>query len=437
MKGIWDPAYEAMPRAAMDKLQLERLQSQLGRIYETVPFYRQRLREARLTPDSIRSLDDLSKLPFTIKRDFRDNYPYGLLAVPVEDIARMQVSGGTTGKPTLALYSTADLSLWTEMMARALTCGGVTAADRVHIAFTYGLFTGGFGFHYGAEKIGAAVIPASSGQTKRQVMLIEDLGSTVLCCTPSYALFLSEVAVEMGVELRESSLRLGFFGAEPWSERMRAAIESRLGITALDTYGLSEVVGPGVAAECPRKNGLHVNEDHFLAEVVDPTTGEKLPPGELGELVLTTLTKEALPVIRYRTGDISSLDPEPCACGRTLVRMERVQARTDDMVIVRGINVFPSQIEMVLRRFDILGPEYQIVVDRKRELDDLEIKVEISWEAFSDFSEEFRRLELVERAVREELESLLGISARVTLVEPGSLRREEPKARRVLDLRET
>ncbi|HEX9014820.1 MAG TPA: phenylacetate--CoA ligase [Chloroflexota bacterium] len=436
MTPIWDAAHETMPRPTLKKLQLERLQALLKRVYATVPFYRQQLRDAGVSPDDVRSLDDLSRLPFTTKRDLRDNYPYGLLAVPADRVARMQASGGTTGKPTLSLYSASDLAMWAEMMARVLTSGGATPGDRVHIAYSYGLFTGGFGFHDGAERIGAAVIPVSGGQTKRQVMLIEDLGSTVLCCTPSYALFLAEKAVEMGVDLGESSLRLGFFGAEPWSERTRAAIESRLGITALDCYGLSEVIGPGVAGECHHKDGLHVNEDHFLPEVVDLSTGESLPDGKTGELVITTLTKEAMPLIRYRTGDITKLTSEQCACGRTLIRMGRVSSRTDDMVIVRGINVFPSQIESLLHRFEILGPEYQIVVDRKHEMDDLEIRVEVSWDAFPEVADEFRRLETVEQAIREELASLLGISARVRLLEPGSLRREEPKARRVVDLRD-
>ncbi len=436
MKNIWDSPHETMARPDLLRLQFDRLEYKLRQLYETVPFYRQALRDARLTPDSVRSVEDLSKLPFTTKQDLRDNYPFGLLAVPPEDVVRMQASGGTTGKPTLALYSAADIELWSEMMARILVCGGATRDDRVHVAFTYGLFTGGLGFHYGAERIGAAVIPASSGQTKRQIMLMQDLGSTVLCSTPSYALFLAETALEMDVDLRESSLRLGFFGAEPWSEQMRAGIESRLGITAIDTYGLSEVIGPGISGECHLKDGLHIQEDHFLPEVVDPATGEPLPYGSQGELVLTTLTKEALPVIRYRTGDITSLNPEECACGRTMVRMEKVTGRTDDMLIVRGINVFPSQIEAVLLRFEGIEPEYQIVVDRARGLDDLEIRVEVSKAIFTELSDEVRRLEAFERTIHGEIESLLGINARVRLAEPGSLGRSEGKAKRVIDRRE-
>ncbi len=436
MQKMWDPQHEGMGRSELQRLQLQRLQEKVRQLYNNVPFYRSALRELDLTPDSIRSLSDLTKLPFTTKADLRDNYPYGLLAVPEEQVARIHVSGGTTGKPIVALYTPADLELWTEMMARTLTSGGANGSDVVHVAFTYGLFTGGLGFHNGAERIGATLIPASSGHTKRQILLIQDLGSTVLCCTPSYALYLAETALEMGIDLRESRLRVGFFGAEPWSERMRDEIESKLGILALDTYGLSEVIGPGVSAECTCRCGMHIYEDHFLPEVVDPASGEPLPYGEKGELVFTTLTKEALPLIRYRTGDITSLNPEPCACGRTLVRMDRVTGRTDDMLIVRGINVFPSQIEAVLLRFEGIEPQYQIIVDRERALDDMEIRVEVSKSIFSDLSDEMRRLESFERTIRAEIESVLGVRARVRLMEPGSLDRSEQKARRVIDRRE-
>jgi phenylacetate-CoA ligase len=433
---VWDSKHESMPRAQLEQLQLRRLQGKAQKLYQSVPFYRQAMRDRGVAPEDIRSLRDLAKLPFTTKRDFRDNYPFGLLAVPQEEVARMHVSGGTTGKPILAIYTAADLDLWAEMMARTLVSGGVGHSDVVHVAFTYGLFTGGFGFHYGAERIGAAVIPASSGQTKRQILLIQDLGSTAICCTPSYAIFLAETALEMGVDLRDSSLRAGFFGAEPWSERMRDEIESKLGIRALDTYGLSEVLGPGISAECDRRGGLHLYEDHFLPEIVDPESGRPLPSGEKGELVLTPLTKEALPVLRYRTGDITGLDPEPCRCGRTLIRMAKVTGRTDDMLIVRGINVFPSQIESILLRFEGIEPYYQIVVDRERSLDDLEIRVEVSKAIFAELSDEMRRLESFERKIRSEVESMLGISARVRLLEPGSLERSESKARRVVDRRE-
>jgi phenylacetate-CoA ligase len=430
---IWDPQHETMPRAELQALQLERLQAQVATVYEKVPFYRYALAARGITPQSIRSLDDLSKLPFTTKRDFRDNYPLGLAAVPRERIVRLHASSGTTGKPIVVAYTIGDIELWAEVMARTLTSGGVTQQDIVHNAYGYGLFTGGLGFHYGAERIGATVIPISGGATKRQIMFMQDLGSTVLCCTPSYALYLAETAEEMGVDLRDTALRVGFFGAEPWTQRMREEIQTKLGLQALDIYGLSEIIGPGVSVECEHQAGMHIFEDHFLAEIIDPQTGEPLPYGERGELVLTTLTKEALPVIRYRTGDITALHPEPCACGRTFVRMEKIRGRTDDMLIVRGINVFPSQIESVLLQIEGVQPHYQIVVDRQRSLDELEVWVEVSEEVFVD---EFRRLEALENKIQDELRNVLGISARVKLVEPRSIQRSEGKARRVIDRRE-
>ncbi len=430
---IWDVPHETMPRADLQALQLQRLQAQVARVYEKVPFYRQKLMEQGLTPQAIRSYEDLYKLPFTYKRDFRDNYPFGLTAVPKEQIVRLHASSGTTGKPTVVAYTASDIDTWSEVMARTLTAAGVTKNDVVHNAYGYGLFTGGLGFHYGAERVGAMVIPMSGGATKRQIMLLQDLGSTVLCCTPSYALFLAETALEMGVDLRESSLRVGIFGAEPWTQRMRAEIEAKLGLKAIDIYGLSEVIGPGVSVECEHQAGLHIFEDHFLAEVVDPATGEPLPYGTRGELVFTTLTKEALPVIRYRTGDITSLHAEPCACGRTLVRMEKISGRTDDMLIVRGINVFPSQIETVLLQVEGVQPHYQIIVDRQRTLDDLEVWVEVSEEVFAD---DMRGLQALEGRIRDELRNMLGITARVKLVEPKSIQRSEGKARRVIDRRE-
>jgi phenylacetate-CoA ligase len=389
--------------------------------------------EQGITPQAIRSLADLAKLPFTYKRDFRDNYPLGLAAVPKERIVRIHASSGTTGKPTVVAYTSGDIDLWSEVMARTITAGGVTKQDVVHNAYGYGLFTGGLGFHYGAERIGATVIPVSGGVTKRQIMLIQDLGSTVLCCTPSYALYLAEAAQEMGVDLRETALRVGIFGAEPWSERMRQEIETKMGLKALDIYGLSEIIGPGVSVECEHQCGLHIFEDHFLPEIVDPGSGAPLPWGQRGELVLTTLTKEALPVIRYRTGDITSLNAETCACGRTLVRMAKPSGRTDDMLIVRGINVFPSQIETVLLQVEGVQPHYQIIVDRQHTLDDLEVWVEVSDEVFAD---EIRGLEALEQRIRNELHNALGIAARVRLVEPRSIQRSEGKAKRVLDRRE-
>ncbi len=430
---IWDRKHETMNRSDLQALQLERLQAQVANVYEKVPFYRRRFLEHGITPQSVRTLDDLTRLPFTYKRDFRDNYPLGLVAVPKEQIVRIHASSGTTGKPTVVAYTAGDIETWTEVMARTITAGGVTKHDVLHNAYGYGLFTGGLGFHYGAERIGATVIPVSGGVTKRQIMLIQDLGSTVLCCTPSYALYLAETALEMGVDLRETALRVGIFGAEPWSERMRKEIEAKLGLLALDIYGLSEVIGPGVSVECEHQCGLHIFEDHFLAEIVDPATGQPLPYGQRGELVLTTLTKEGLPVIRYRTGDITALDPAPCACGRTLARMAKPSGRTDDMLIVRGINVFPSQIETILLQIEGVQPHYQIVVDRQRSLDDLEVWVEVSEAVFAD---EIRGLETLERKIRDELHNGLGISARVRLVEPRSIQRSEGKAKRVVDRRE-
>jgi len=430
---IWDRKHETMSRGDLQALQLARLQAQTANVYEKVPFYRQRFMEEGVTPASIRTLDDLTRLPFTYKRDFRDNYPLGLAAVPRERIVRLHASSGTTGKPTVVAYTAGDIDTWAEVMARTITAGGVTKHDVVHNAYGYGLFTGGLGFHYGAERIGATVIPVSGGATKRQIMLIQDLGSTVLCCTPSYALYLAEAATEMGVDLRETGLRVGIFGAEPWSERMRQEIEAKLGLMALDIYGLSEIIGPGVSVECEHQCGLHIFEDHFLTEIVDPATGMPLPPGQRGELVLTTLTKEALPVIRYRTGDITSLNVETCACGRTIARMAKPSGRTDDMLIVRGINVFPSQIETVLLQVEGVQPHYQIIVDRQHTLDDLEVWVEVSDAVFAD---EIRGLEALEHKIKDELHNALGIAARVRLVEPRSIQRSEGKAKRVVDRRE-
>ncbi len=429
----WDQEHETLSRGNMEALQLERLQRKVREVHEKVPVYRKAFQERKITPDDIRSLKDLTKLPFTTKADFRDNYPFGMLAVPLKEVVRVHGSSGTTGKPTVVAYSRDDIALWSDMMARALVTAGVTDEDIVQNAYGYGLFTGGLGFHYGAERLGATVIPISGGNTKRQIMLIQDMGTTILTCTPSYSLFLAETARQMGVDLKDTRLRVGIFGAEPWSYRMRDEIESELGILALDVYGLSEVIGPGVAQECPHKRGLHIFEDHFLAEVVDPETGEPLPDGQRGELVLTTLTKEALPVIRYRTRDITSLHREQCACGRTLVRMDKVTGRADDMLIVRGINVFPSQIESVLLEVDGVEPHYQIIVDRERRLDDLEVQIEVSETVFSD---EIGRLENLTRKVRAELESTLGISALVKLVEPGTIPRSEGKAKRVIDRRD-
>ena len=430
---IWSPKFETMPRPELEKLQLERLKTLIARVYEKVPFYRQAFQQKGITPDTIKSLADLSKLPFTSKQDFRDNYPLGLLAVPMEQVCRVHASSGTTGKPVVAPYTANDLRMWTEVMARTLTSAGVTKNDVMQNSYGYGLFTGGLGFHYGGERVGATVIPTSTGNTKRQLMLIQDIGTSVLTCTPSYTLILAEGAKEIGLDLRTTKLRLAVCGAEPWSEQMRADIEARLPIRAMDIYGLTEIVGPGVSVECEHRCGLHIFEDNFLPEVVNPQTGERLPYGQRGELVITTLTKEAQPVIRFRTRDITTLNVDPCKCGRTLVRMTKVTGRTDDMLKIRGVNVFPSQIESILLQVEGVEPQYLIIVDRERHLDDLEVWVEVSEDVFSD---EMKRMESLKKKVTDELESTLGIGVKVRLVEPKSIARTEGKAKRVVDKRE-
>ena len=427
-----DPQIESMPREALEKLQLERLRDRVGYVYERVPFYQRVFKEKGITPDNIQSLSDLTKLPFTSKIDFRDNYPFGLTAVPIEEVVRIHSSSGTTGKPIIAPYTQGDLDTWAEIMARILAAAGTTKDDVLQNAYGYGLFTGGLGFHDGAERLGAMVIPTSTGNTKRQILMIQDLGTTVITCTPSYAIILYETAKEMGVDFRETKLRLGVCGAEPWSEQMRNEIETKLGITAINIYGLTEIIGPGVSVECEHKCGMHIWEDHFLAEVIDPNTGEQLPPGQLGELVITTLTKEAQPVIRFRTRDLVSLNTEPCKCGRTMARMSRVMGRSDDMLIIKGINVFPSQIESVLLEVEGVEPHYLIVVDRKEgfKSDELEIWVEVSENVFSD---EIGKMEALGNRLRAELESVLNISPRIKLVEPRTIARTEGKAKRVVD----
>ena len=429
---IRDPEHEKMPRKELEKLQLQRLQAKVREVYEKVPFYHRVFKEREVTPDDIRALADITKLPFTTKVDFRDNYPYGLMAVPMQQVVRIHSSSGTTGKPTIAPYTQGDIDTWSEIMARTLATCGTTKDDVLQNAYGYGLFTGGLGFHYGAERLGALVIPTSSGNTKRQVLMLQDLGTTVITCTPSYALILHETASEIGIDLRDSNLRLGILGAEPWSEQMRRDIEERLGILAINVYGLTEVIGPGVSVECPHKCGMHIAEDHFLVEIIDPETGGQLPYGEEGELVITTLTKEAQPVIRFRTRDITSLDPEPCECGRTMARMSRIAGRSDDMLIVRGVNVFPSQIESVLLDVEGVEPHYLIVVDRQHvfKSDELEIWVEVSEKVFSD---EMQKMEDLEKRLRSEMDSVLGISARIKLVEAKTVARSEGKAKRVVD----
>jgi|UniRef100_A0A7C3WRV6 phenylacetate-CoA ligase len=430
---VYDLDHETMPRTDLGALQLRRLQAVVERVYHLVPFYRRRMDDIGLRPEHIRTLADLELLPFTTKQDLRDNYPFGMFAVPMEQVVRIHASSGTTGKPTPVGYTQRDLDVWSEVMARTLAAGGVHRGDMVHIAYGYGLFTGGLGFHYGAERLGAAVIPVSGGQTRRQIMLIQDFGPTVLCCTPSFALYLAEVGQEMGVDFRETELRVGFFGAEPWSEAMRTEIESRLHLDALDIYGLSEVIGPGVGVEClEAKQGLHIWEDHFLPEIIDPVTLERRPTGETGELVLTTLTKEALPLLRYRTRDVTSLTYTPCKCGRTLARMSRIKGRSDDMLIIRGVNVFPSQIESVLMEFPGLAPHYQLIVEREGHLDTLEVAVEVDEATFSD---EVKELQTLAQRIERQIKDYLSVSVKVKLVEPRSIPRSEGKAQRVIDRR--
>jgi len=424
---------ERASREELERLQLSRLRQQVAHAAERVPLYRERLRGAGVTPADIRSLGDLRRLPFTVKDDFRDTYPFGLLAVPMDDVVRLHASSGTTGKPTVVAYTRADLALWSHVMARTLMMGGVGRSDVVHNAYGYGLFTGGLGFHYGAERVGAAVIPISGGFTDRQLTALRDFGSTVLCCTPSYALHLAEAVEEAGLAAKDLKLRVGFFGAEPWTEGMRDAIETRLNVVALNIYGLSEVIGPGVSVECPERQGMHVAEDHFLPEIVDPQTLEPLPSGATGELVFTTLTKEALPLLRYRTRDLTALHREPCRCGRTLVRIGRITGRTDDMLIVRGVNVYPSQIEHALLQVPELEPHYLLVLRRDSTLDTLEVRVE----ARASVAEAGRdALAALGTLARRKVYDVIGITAEVSVVAPKTIERSVGKAKRVLDLRQ-
>ena len=431
---IYNEEYETMPREALEAIQLRRLQKTVARVYNTVPFYKKRFDEVGVKVDDVSSLDDLRRLPFTYKDNLRDNYPFGMFTVPMDDVVRIHASSGTTGKPTVVGYTARDIQTWSELMARTLMAGGATRGDMIHNAYGYGLFTGGLGFHYGAEKLGASVIPISGGNTKRQVMIMTDFGPTILTCTPSYALLIAEVAEEMGVDFREFNFKAGIFGAEPWSEQMREEIERKLNIKAMDIYGLSEIIGPGVSVECiEAQKGLHIFEDHFIPEIIDPDTEEVLPYGTPGELVFTTITKEAFPVIRYRTRDISVLYPEPCRCGRTIVRMGRVQGRSDDMLIIRGVNVFPSQIESVIMEIDGIEPYYQLEVAREGRLDTLTVKVEVNEKVFSD---EVKNLQNMERKLEKNIKEMLSVSAQVKLVEPKSIQRSEGKAVRVIDKRE-
>ena len=429
---IRDKKHECMPREQLQELQLGRLQDVVQRIYENVPYSRDKMDGIGLKPADIKSLADLQKLPFITKHELRETYPFGLFAVPMKDVVRIHSSSGTTGKPVVGGYTRADLDLWAELMARTMAAGDVTADDIVQNGYGYGLFTGGLGVHYGAERLGATVIPISGGNTKRQLMLMEDFGTTVLTCTPSYSLQLAEVAGEMGIDMSKMKLRIGIFGAEPWSDEMRIEIEHRLHITAMDIYGLTEIIGPGVATECEHRCGLHIFEDHFVPEIIDPDTAEVLPEGEAGELVLTCITKEAFPVIRFRTRDIVSLNYGSCECGRTLVRMQRVTGRTDDMLIIRGVNVFPSQVENVLVGIEEAEPHYQLILRKEGPMDTIEIQVEVSQDLISD---EIKELKEVERKIGHEIQSALGISGKITLVEPKTIERSMGKAKRVIDLR--
>jgi phenylacetate-CoA ligase len=430
---IWDEEFETLPREALEALQLKRLVATAERVYATVPFYKKKFDECGSKPSDIKSLKDLQRLPFTTKLDLRDNYPFGLFAVPMEQVVRIHASSGTTGKQVVVGYTRRDINTWAELMARSLAASGAQKNDIIHNAYGYGLFTGGLGVHYGAEKLGASVIPISGGNSKRQIIIMQDFGSTVLTCTPSYALFLAETAEEMGVDIKKLKLRVGVFGAEPWSEKMRDEIERKLNIQAIDIYGLSEVIGPGVSIECiEAKKGLHIFEDHFIPEIIDPQTGKVLPYGEKGELVFTTITKEAFPLLRYRTRDISVLYPQPCKCGRTHLRMERVSGRSDDMLIIRGVNVFPSQIESVLMTIKGVEPHYLLIVDRQGNLDTLEVHVEVNESGFSD---EVKDLQTLGRTIEKEIKDLLGVNAGVKLVEPKTIQRSEGKAQRVIDKR--
>ena len=426
------PEIEAMPREELKKLQDERLVAQVKRMYEKVELFRNRMDEKGLKPEDIKGVDDLHKIPFSYKQDLRDYYPYGLFAVPLSEIRRVHASSGTTGKQIVVGYTQNDLDMWADCFARILKAGDIGEDDFVQISYGLGLFTGGFGAHDGAVRVGATAIPTSSGNTPRQIQTMIDFGSTVLCCTPSYAMYLGETIEEMGVK-DQLKLKLGVFGAEPWTEEMRHEIENKLGLKALDIYGLSEILGPGVSYECEYQCGMHVCEDHFIPEIIDPDTGEVLPEGATGELVFSTITKEGFPVLRYRTRDICSLNYEKCKCGRTHVRMNKPQGRTDDMLIIRGVNVFPSQIEEVLlKEGEGITPNYQIIVDRVNNTDTFEIMVEMSEAMFSD---DVKSIEKKEKAITEKIRSMLGIGAKVTLVNPKSIERSEGKAKRVIDKR--
>lgn len=429
---IWNPHYECMDREEMRAVQSKRLCDTVDRVYHNVPFYRNKMQQLGLEPGDIKSIDDISKLPFTTKQDLRDNYPFGLFAVPKSEIVRVHASSGTTGKPTVVGYSRKDIGIFSEVVARSLYAAGASRDDIIQVAYGYGLFTGGLGLHYGAEKIGATVIPISGGNTQKQLQLMQDFESTVIACTPSYALYLAEAMEESGISPDSLSLKIGVFGAEPWTEEMRQKIEKNLNIKAFDIYGLSEIMGPGVANDCIYQNGLHVWEDHFIPEIISPDTLNPLEQGQIGELVFTTITKEALPLLRYRTRDLTRLNYDKCECGRTAVRMEKCTGRSDDMIIIRGVNVFPSQVESVLLEIGETKPHYLLIVDRENSLDTLEIWVEVDDYYFSD---EIGKLEGLTKKIKHAVESTLGISVKIKLVEPKTIQRSEGKAKRVIDKR--
>jgi phenylacetate-CoA ligase len=430
---IWNEEYETLPREALEALQAKRLKNLVERVSATVPFYKELFKKHNVTADDIKTVQDITKLPFTVKQDMRDNYPFGLFAVPREQVVRIHASSGTTGLPTVVGYTRRDIEIWSELMARTFHAAGVAKGDVLQNAFGYGLFTGGLGAHYGAELLGASVIPVSGGNSKKQMMIMKDFGTTAFCCTPSYALNLYEVACEMGVDVKSLPLKVSVHGAEPWTNEMRQEIEEKWGVDAIDIYGLSEVIGPGVAFECVEaKNGMHINEDHFIVETINPDTGEQLPYGEKGELVFTTITKEGIPLIRYRTRDISRIIKEPCICGRTFVRMEKVMGRTDDMLIIRGVNVFPSQIESILMDTKGVLPHYLLIVNRENNMDTLEVQVEVIDDFFSD---EIKELQALERRLVKDIKDIIGVSVKVKLVEPKSIARSEGKAQRVIDNR--
>ena len=429
---IWNEYIETADREKLKSIQNERLVQMVERIYYNVPFYRKKLQEKGIEPGDIKSVDQLKDLPFTTKNDLRDNYPFGLFTVPQNEIVRLHASSGTTGKPTVVSYTRKDIQLWSEVVARSLTMAGVGKSDIIQVAYGYGLFTGGLGVHYGAEKVGASVIPISGGNTKKQIQFMADFGSTVIACTPSYAAYLGESIRKEGIDPKMIKLKAGIFGAEPWTNELRIQVESLLGLKAYDIYGLSEIIGPGVSMECECQNGMHIFEDHFIPEIINPETLEVLPYGEIGELVFTTITKEAMPLLRYRTRDLTCLHVEKCSCGRTLVRMDKCLGRSDDMLIIRGVNVFPSQIESILLEMSETSPHYQLVVDRENNLDTLSINVEIDDQFWSD---EIKVLENLKKRINNNVASLIGINAKINLVEPQTIARSEGKAKRVIDKR--